>query len=94
MRIIHLASLSCVCSSQLLRPFHFLRNVIAHNVDLGLAQSVQLAIQFLHGRVFAVATREDVGELAQCHEVTQRCGCEEEVAEQLGFLRRHCCGVR
>ena len=85
------APLLCICSSQLPRALHLLRDVVAHNLDLGLPQAMQLAVQVLHSRVLAVAPGKDVGELAQCHKVAQRCGCQEEVAEQFGFLRRHCC---
>lgn len=94
MCIVHLPPLSRVCPSQLLRPLHLLRDVTAHRFNLGFAQAVQLTVEVLHGWVLAVASGEYVGELAQCHEVAQWCRCEEEVAEQLGFLRRHDCGGR
>ena len=87
--MVELAPLARILASQAFGPLDLVGDGVAHKLHVSLAQPLQLAIHVLDGGVCPVRGGEDVGELAQGHEVAECCGRDEEVAEDPRFWRRH-----
>jgi hypothetical protein len=87
--IVQLPPLARILAPQPLGAGNLVGNGTAYDVHVLLAQPLQLAVELLHGGVCSVRLGEDVGELAQRHEVAQGGGRQQEVGEELGLGGRH-----